>query len=148
MQTKQTKEQAKNKKLTPKQKKFVEEYIKNWGNGSDAVRKAWYNIGGKWWSKTKKQQAETVWAIAKENLEKPQIQGFLAEHWEFAKNKILDMMNNAKSENVRADLAKYTFDQVHGKAVQKQIILGDKDNPLSIDINTADTTTLLKLLGR
>ena len=55
------------KELTPKQKAFADEYIKNGGNGTDAARKAKY--------KCPEQQA-------KENLRKPLISEYIADHLE------------------------------------------------------------------
>lgn len=66
------------KKLTRKQKIFVEEFVAT-GVGAEAVRRAGYKIGGKGGSKTKELAVATASAIATENLEKPLVQEAVRE---------------------------------------------------------------------
>ncbi len=78
------------KKLTRKQKIFVDEFVAT-GVGAEAVRRAGYKIGGKGGSKTKALAVATASAIATENLEKPLVQEAVA-------SKItLDKVENAHS---------------------------------------------------
>lgn len=55
--------------LTPKQKKFANRYLET-GNGSEAIRKAGYELNGT--------SPSLVTAMASENLAKPSIQGYIA----------------------------------------------------------------------
>lgn len=109
------------KKLTPKQKKFVD-WIAEWKTGEQAAMEA-YNIWGKHWTKDPKNTAR---AIASENLTKPNISSALDDLAEKAKNildEVLDkqMINNVLKVSSREviDVAKYVHDKVNGKATQK-----------------------------
>lgn len=109
------------RKLTLKQKLFICNYIDNWGNASDAVRKAGYNIGGKgWeiWGITENKTYITEGAIGKENLQKPQIAKYLDDFGDLAGSKIVHIMNNWKEDN-QLKASTYVYDQVHWKASQK-----------------------------
>jgi len=58
------------KRLTLKQKKFVQEYVKNNGNGTKAVIDAGYDVKNK----------QTAGTIAKENIKKPHLKKSIEEH--------------------------------------------------------------------
>lgn len=62
-----SKKTTKKRKLTLKQEDFLNEYLKNGGNGAKAVRKV-YNIGGKHGTEHPEQVSHS---IASENLSKP-----------------------------------------------------------------------------
>lgn len=80
------------KGLTPKQKAFADEYIKNGGNGTDAARKAKY--------KCPEQQA-------KENLRKPLISEYIASQMErIEKEQHRDIMSLADIQERRSKIAK------------------------------------------
>ena len=80
------------KELTPKQKAFADEYIKNGGNGTDAARKAKY--------KCPEQQA-------KENLRKPLISEYIASQMErIEKEQHRDIMSLADIQERRSKIAK------------------------------------------
>lgn len=78
--------------LTPKQKAFADEYIKNGGNASDAARKAGYK-------KAPKQGCE--------NLKKPNISAYIAEKQaEIEKQKGTDIMSLAEIQQRRSMIAR------------------------------------------
>ena len=80
------------KELTPKQKAFADEYVKNGGNGTDAARKAKY--------KCPEQQA-------KENLRKPLISDYIASQMErIEKEQHRDIMSLAEIQERRSKIAK------------------------------------------
>lgn len=78
--------------LTPKQKTFVHEYIKNGGNASDAARKAGY----------KKPEVQGY-----ENLKKPYISAYIAEKQSLIeKQKGTDIMSLAEIQQRRSMIAR------------------------------------------
>lgn len=78
--------------LTPKQKAFADEYIKNGGNASDAARKAGYK-------KAPEQGCE--------NLKKPNISAYIAEKQaEIEKQKGTDIMSLAEIQQRRSMIAR------------------------------------------
>lgn len=78
--------------LTPKQKAFVHEYIKNGGNASDAARKAGY----------KKPEVQGY-----ENLKKPYISAYIAEKQSLIeKQKGTDIMSLAEIQQRRSMIAR------------------------------------------
>lgn len=71
-------------KLTVKQKKFCDEYIRSGGRASHSARFAGY-----------KGNPATIGAIATENLKKPLIQEYLAKRMDKASEKRLDLIGKA-----------------------------------------------------
>lgn len=78
--------------LTPKQKAFADEYIKNGGNASDAAKKAGYKQAG---------------IQGHENLKKPNISAYIAEKQaEIEKQKGTDIMSLAEIQQRRSMIAR------------------------------------------
>ncbi len=116
-------------KLTRKQKAFADEYIDNGGNGTKAALKAY---------STDKDTVAN--AISVENLWKPLIKAYLEDYGDEAGSKIIELMRNWDKHSIQLDAAKYTYDHIHWKAIQKMIHTGDKDNPITIQDISDDTT--------
>lgn len=102
------------KKLTIKQKLFACNYLDNWGNAADAIRKAGYNL----WSQGGKDITNIATVLWSENLAKPNIKKYLDDFGDLAGSKIVHIMNNWKEDN-QLKSAQYVYDQVHWKATQK-----------------------------
>lgn len=80
--------------LTPKQKAFADEYIKNGGNASDAARKAGY-------------APKSADVIGRENLRKPTISSYIAEKQSLIeKQKGIDIMSLAEIQQRRSMIAR------------------------------------------
>lgn len=80
--------------LTPKQKAFADEYIKNGGNASDAARKAGY-------------APKSADVIGRENLRKPTISAYIAEKQSLIeKQKGIDIMSLAEIQQRRSMIAR------------------------------------------
>ena len=80
--------------LTPKQKAFADEYIKNGGNASDAARKAGY-------------AERSARDIGNENLTKPHISSYIAEKQSLIeKQKGTDIMSLAEIQQRRSMIAR------------------------------------------
>lgn len=80
--------------LTPKQKTFADEYIKNGGNASDAARKAGY-------------APKSADVIGRENLRKPTISAYIAEKQSLIeKQKGTDIMSLAEIQQRRSMIAR------------------------------------------
>lgn len=80
--------------LTPKQKAFADEYIKNGGNASDAARKAGY-------------APKSADVIGRENLRKPVISAYIAEKQSLIeKQKGTDIMSLAEIQQRRSMIAR------------------------------------------
>lgn len=80
--------------LTPKQKAFADEYIKNGGNASDAARKAGY-------------APKSADVIGRENLRKPTISAYIAEKQSLIeKQKGTDIMSLAEIQQRRSMIAR------------------------------------------
>ena len=80
--------------LTPKQKAFADEYIKNGGNASDAARKAGY-------------APKSADVIGRENLRKPTISAYIAEKQSIIeKQKGTDIMSLAEIQQRRSMIAR------------------------------------------
>ena len=80
--------------LTPKQKAFADEYIKNGGNASDAARKAGY-------------APKSADVIGRENLRKPTISAYIAENQSLIeKQKGTDIMSLAEIQQRRSMIAR------------------------------------------
>lgn len=101
------------KKLTPKQKKFIEEYMKT-NNATEAASKV-YNVKNK-------NVAGNIWC---DNLKKPNIKDKLTELWVLAEliyEEVLTqwtaLWKEAKTWDI-IDVATKCHDKAYGKAVQK-----------------------------
>ena len=80
--------------LTPKQKAFADEYIKNGGNASDAARKAGY-------------APKSADVIGRENLRKPTISAYITEKQSLIeKQKGTDIMSLAEIQQRRSMIAR------------------------------------------
>ena len=80
--------------LTPKQKAFADEYIKNGGNASDAARKAGY-------------APKSADVTGRENLRKPTISAYIAEKQSLIeKQKGTDIMSLAEIQQRRSMIAR------------------------------------------
>lgn len=80
--------------LTPKQKAFADEYIKNGGNASDAARKAGY-------------APKSADVIGRENLRKPTISAYIAKKQSLIeKQKGTDIMSLAEIQQRRSMIAR------------------------------------------
>lgn len=101
------------KKLTPKQKKFVNAIVE-WKTGTQAALEAYDT-----------DEYFTAASIAHENLKKPQISSALDELAYKAKtilDRVLDwekINDKEVSPSYVIDVAKYVHDKVNGKATQK-----------------------------
>ena len=133
-------------KLTPKQQRFIDEYLVDL-NASAAARRAGYS-------------ARTAEAIGKENLQKPPIRAAIAERQEALRRKV-----EITQERVIAELAKIAFgDQrrvvswgPHGVKLRPSTVLTDDEaatvaevsetNNGGLKIKTHDKVGALKLLG-
>lgn len=97
------------RKLTPKQKKFADKYLEN-GNATQAAVES-YNVKSR----------DVARKVGSENLTKPDIEAYLQNKLEMAKNIIEDLAQNADSDVVRLQAAKDIADRIEGKPVQRQI---------------------------
>lgn len=129
----------KKKKLTPKQKKFVNAIVEG-KNGTQAAIEA-YDVNSYWAAR----------AIASENLTKPNISSALDELADKAKN-ILDRVLDGEKINDKEvspsyviDVAKYVHDKVNGKATQK---IEQETTEHKIDYKTATMEELLAYLKK
>ena len=111
----------KDPKLTLKQKRFVIEYIKNWGNWFQAS-KAVYNVWSKWGRtdiiEPTRGANNTIGSIAVENLQKPTIRKYLDNFGDKAGAKIIEHIDN-EDANISLKASIFTYEQVHWKATQK-----------------------------
>ena len=80
--------------LTPKQKAFADEYIKNGGNASDAARKAGYS-------------EKTAYSMGQQNLKKLEVSSYIAEKQSLIeKQKGTDIMSLAEIQQRRSMIAR------------------------------------------
>lgn len=80
--------------LTPKQKAFADEYIKNGGNASDAARKAGYS-------------EKTAYSMGQQNLKKLEVSSYIAEKQSLIeKQKGTDVMSLAEIQQRRSMIAR------------------------------------------
>ena len=80
--------------LTPKQKAFADEYIKNGGNASDAARKAGYS-------------EKTAYSMGQQNLKKLEVSSYIAERQsQIEKQKGTDIMSLAEIQQRRSMIAR------------------------------------------
>lgn len=80
--------------LTPKQKAFADEYIKNGGNASDAARKAGYS-------------EKTAYSMGQQNLKKLEVSSYIAKRQSLIeKQKGTDIMSLAEIQQRRSMIAR------------------------------------------
>lgn len=80
--------------LTPKQKAFADEYIKNGGNASDAARKAGYS-------------EKTAYSMGQQNLKKLEVSSYIAAKQSLIeKQKGIDIMSLAEIQQRRSMIAR------------------------------------------
>ena len=120
------------KKLTIKQRRFVDEVIATW-NATESASKVY-----------KVKNRTTAWAIGTENLQKPLIKAEIEDRLQIAKDNIFKLANKAKSENVRLSANQDIIDRREGKATQKIV----SDTNLNINIEEASMGDLLSLIKK
>jgi hypothetical protein len=97
------------KKLTIKQKKFIDEYVANNGNGTQAIIKAYPNV-----------TYDSARMMASDNLSKPNIQDALHE----------SMISNGVDvpwiiDKLKSQIAQSSQDKQHGSAIKGTKLLAD-----------------------
>lgn len=111
-------------KVTLKQKRFVEEYIKTW-NATESASKV-YNVNNK----------VTAWSVWYENLNKPQIKELIeikeAERVKIAKDMIFTIATTGEKEDTRIKACQDIIDRIEWKASANINLWWQKDNPLLI----------------
>jgi phage terminase small subunit len=101
-----------NKKLTRKQKAFADTLLNNPKiSGTQAALQTY----GK---PDKPATYGTAQQLAYDNLMKPNIQIYMEEHVDKAKNKIVTLVNSDREE-IALNASKDILDRVHGKATQR-----------------------------
>jgi phage terminase small subunit len=108
------------KTITPKQKKFVEEYVKT-GNGALAVRRS-YNIGGKGGK-----SLFTAGSIATENLQKPDVRAYLKSIAGEMADIVHSLARSGETDTVRLNAAKDVLDRAGYKPVDAIDITSNGD---------------------
>lgn len=131
MASEHTPKQSKPRKLTKKQRDFIEEYIANKENGTQAALKVYET------------NETTAASIAYENLRKPQIQAEIDARYkdiqeqfqqnsQLALNRILELVTNASDEKVALAASKDILDRAGHKPVEKSVSLSQKKLLLDI----------------
>lgn len=125
-------------KLTPKQKVFVREVLKNPTEPIYRAVQKGYNVKDK----------NVAMTIASENMRKPQIMRYLEKHSEQAENTVIEVMEYSKKLGKTGDKAGASYasvalasansilDRVHGKPKQS-IDLTSKSVVLNVDLTSA-----------
>ena len=113
----------KQRPLTIKQRKFVDEVVKI-GNATEAAVRVYKN-----------KKRATSMAIGNENLWKPMIKAAIEDRLEKAKNKIYTLMETAEKEETQLRAAQDIIDRWEGKPTQRiisdtTIKVVDKDTPM------------------
>ena len=93
--------------MTPKQKKFADEYLET-GNGVESALKVYDT-----------EDYSTAGVIAHENLKKPKIQEYLSSKAERAAEVIFELLEKAQNETVRLNAGKDILDRAGFKPVDK-----------------------------
>jgi len=99
------------KKLTPKQKGFVRDYLQT-GNATQAVMRN-YNVD----------KPEVAASIGSENLRKPNIMGYIEDKSERAAEIIYDIAENGEGDVVRLNASKDILDRAGYKPTEKTLNL-------------------------
>lgn len=94
--------------LTPKQKKFSDEYLDNGGNGTQAVKDAGYDV--------KNDNSAAV--VGSSNLRKVKIQEYLEEQADGASSRVVELSKNAESEQVKLSANKDILDRAGFKPTE------------------------------
>ena len=124
---------AKQKKLTIKQRKFVEAVVET-GNRAQAARIAWYKCKDN-------RQAASVWY---ENMIKPYINDEVEDRLKIAKDKIFYLAQFAEKEEIQFKASQDIADRVEGKPTQKIITEGSLN--VNMDITKLSDEELDKIL--
>jgi len=96
-------------KLTPKEKKFSNNYLDNGGNGTKAVKDADYDVSSD----------NSAAVIANTKLRKVKIQEYLEEKADGASSRVVEMSKTAKNENVKLSANKDILDRAGFKPTEK-----------------------------
>jgi phage terminase small subunit len=96
--------------MTPKQKKFADEYLET-GNGTEAALKTYNTVS-----------ENTAAVIASENIRKPKIQEYLSSKAERAAQVIFELLESAQNETVRLNAGKDILDRAGYKPLDKSDI--------------------------
>lgn len=113
----------KQRQLTIKQRKFVDEVVKS-GNATDAASKVY---------KTKNRRvANAIW---NENLAKPSIKHSIEDRLKVAKDMIYTIATTSKKDDTKLRACQDIIDRVEGKPTQKIVSenivkVVDKDTPM------------------
>ena len=114
----------KQRPLTIKQRKFIDEVIKSW-NATEAASKVY---------KTKNRH--TAQAIWWENLSKPMIKSEIEDRLQKAKNKIYHLMETAEKEEVQLRAAQDIIDRWEWKALARTQLSGEVElKKISVSIS-------------
>lgn len=95
-------------KLTPKLKKFSDNYIQNWWNWVQAVLSSY---------DTNNPRTASVMAV--ENLARPSVQAYLADKWREAWSRIEELAKKSEREDIKLKANMFIYEQAVWKAVQK-----------------------------
>jgi hypothetical protein len=137
-----TQHTASGKTLTRKQQAFVDGILGQPKKSATQVASEVYNVRGK---------RHTAEVIASENLRKPEIMVYLANHSSKAENTLVEIMNygseygkemkdrdGASYAGVAVSAAKDILDRVHGKATQK---VEQHSTVVTLSLDLTDITT-------
>lgn len=120
----------KQRPLTIKQRKFIDEVVKT-GNASEAASKVY-----------KCKNRVVAWSIGTENLQKPLIKAGIEDRLNKAKDKIYKLMNEAEKEETQLRAAQDIVDRVEGKPTQRVI----SENTIKmVDENTSMEELLIMI---
>jgi phage terminase small subunit len=114
-------------KLRPKQRKFVEKYIENGGNGTQAVIDAGYDV----------KDRRVAGVVSSENLAKPMIAELLEDFAPTALSNIKVLANVAQNEAVKLNANKDLLDRAGFQAVNKTFNVTldiESNNPKAIEL--------------
>jgi len=120
--------------LTPKQDKFLKEYLRT-GNGTQAALKAYDTVS-----------ENTAAQIASENLRKPSILEKFREAQGIAHSTIVALATGAENEAVRLNAAKDIMDRTEGKAIQRTDVTSGGEKIVA-QFTDDEKENLLKLLN-
>lgn len=122
----------KQRPLTIKQRKFVDEVVKS-GNATDAAMKV-YNCKNR-------TIAKSVWP---ENLAKPCIKEAIEDRLNVAKNVIYKLAVSAEKEETQLRAAQDIIDRWEWKAIQRVI----QDTKVTLDVESATPEELLAFIKK
>lgn len=126
------KKKKKQRQLTIKQRKFVDEVVKSW-NATEAASKVY-----------KVKNRTTASAIGTENLWKPLIKASIEDRLRDAKNMIYTIAMTGEKEDTRVRACQDIIDRIEGKPTQKIVT----EWRLDIDLKTAKEEDLLQIIKK